>query len=213
MLFRSITSQGQSELRLVSELIDHSSASWKEDVLNANFLLQDVQAILKIPLSTVNQEDVWAWNHERMGLFSVRSAYRMLIQTKKIREDWLDHRAAASNSSVVAKNWCSLWRVKVPSKVRVFAWRLMHNSLPSADVLHARNMMTQPGCQICNAMNDSWRHSLIDCNMARCVWTLVDEEITEHMMMNGNPDAKQWIFTMMETLDHRKFVEIGRAHV
>jgi hypothetical protein len=203
---RPITSRGDDEKVLVSDLIDSTSACWKEDMLNATFLPMDVHAIMEIPLSLINQEDTWAWSQEKNGVFRVRSAYRMLIHTKKIREDWLDHRPATSNASDEGKKWCSLWRTKIPSKIRVFAWRLAHNSVPSADVLQARNMAVSRGCQICLATEDSWRHSLVDCNMARCVWALVDENITEHMSMNQNPNAKQWLFAMLESLDHKDFI-------
>jgi hypothetical protein len=83
-----------------------------------------------------------------------------------------------------------LWNVKVPSKIRNFAWRLTNHSLPSADVLHSRHMSVPSRCSICNAMEDTWRHSLMDCTMAKCVWALADEEVTEHMISNQDCDPK-----------------------
>jgi hypothetical protein len=56
--------------------------------------------------------------------------------------------------------------IQVPSKVKVFLWRLAQQSLPSTDLLHHRNMSTTSTCNICG-MQDSWRHSLLDCQMAR----------------------------------------------
>jgi hypothetical protein len=44
--------------------------------------------------------------------------------------------------------------------------------------------------------------------MARCVWALVDSEITEHMSSNLNPNARQWFFAMMDSLDHSKFIKM-----
>jgi hypothetical protein len=41
--------------------------------------------------------------------------------------------------------------------------------------------------------------------MARCVWALVDEDITEHMAKNMSSDARQWLFAMMDSLDNNKF--------
>jgi hypothetical protein len=38
-------------------------------------------------------------------------------------------------------------------------------------------------CSICG-LEDSWRHSLIECNLARCVWALTAEEITEHISLS-----------------------------
>jgi hypothetical protein len=60
-------------------------------------------------------------------------------------------------------------------------------------------MATSATCSICG-QEDSWRHSLIDCNFARCVWALTDEDITEHIALSTEPAARQWIFSMIETM-------------
>jgi hypothetical protein len=44
--------------------------------------------------------------------------------------------------------------------------------------------------------------------MARTVWALADEEITEHVSMNEDPYAKQWLFVMMETLSRDDFARV-----
>jgi hypothetical protein len=36
---------------------------------------------------------------------------------------------------------------------------------------------------------------LIDCSMPRCIWALVDDNITEHMMCTDDEDARSWIAT------------------
>jgi hypothetical protein len=43
------------------------------------------------------QEDCWAWHYERSGMFTVRSAYRMMITAKKSREDYFDGRTSCSD--------------------------------------------------------------------------------------------------------------------
>jgi hypothetical protein len=101
--------------------------------------------------------------------------------------------------------WTSLWKVKIPSKIRVFIWRLAKQSIPTGDVRHRRNMALDSSCGICGA-TDSWRHSLLECRMSRCVWALVPEEITEHMDRTTEPNAKQWIFQMMSTLNHSELI-------
>jgi LPS sulfotransferase NodH len=84
----------------------------------------DVEIIRGILLCTRNQEDFWSWHFEKNGVFTVRSAYRVLVSVKKTREDWLDGRATSSSSVDDGKAWSKLWKTKVPSKVRVFLWRL-----------------------------------------------------------------------------------------
>jgi hypothetical protein len=123
---------------------------------------------------------------------------------REIREDWMDQRPSPSNLIEDSENWKKSWKTNVTSKVRIFGWSLAHNSLLVA-VLQARNMVVWPDCQICNASKDSWRHSLLDCTMARCVWALVDEDVTEHMVMNTLPNAKQLLFATWDTLDHSNF--------
>jgi hypothetical protein len=164
--------------RYVSELIDNTSMQWKEDVIQKYFYEFDAQVIKNIPLSYSRQDDFWAWHYERSGVFSVKSAYRMLVHTRNQRQDWLDSNAESSDTEATRNRWKSLWKVKVPSKIRIFVWRLAHNSLSTGEVCKERSMSDQCGCKICGANIDSWRHALFDCTMSRCVWALVDEELT-----------------------------------
>ena len=106
------------------------------------------------------------------------------------------------------KAWQRLWKSQVPSKIRLFLWRLARQSLPTGDVRCHRNMAETSACSICGA-EDSWRHSLINCSMARCVWALVDEGVTEHMCLSEEPSAKQWLFAMMETLSRDDFARMA----
>jgi hypothetical protein len=85
----------------------------------------------------------------------VRLAYHMLVDTRERRTAWLDERGGKSDVKGLEKEWSSLWNIKVPSKIRVFLWRLARHSLPTADVLHHRNMASQSSCALCGAQ-DSW---------------------------------------------------------
>ena len=44
--------------------------------------------------------------------------------------------------------------------------------------------------------------------MARCAWALIDDSLTEHMSMPTCPEAKEWLFHMLETLPHEEFTKI-----
>jgi hypothetical protein len=101
----------------VSEFIDRTTATWNCEKLKECFLPMDVEAILNLPLSTRNQQDEWAWHYDRKGIFTVRSAYKMLVHTKTSREAWLEGSASSSDTKKVEKQWTSLWRIQVPSKI------------------------------------------------------------------------------------------------
>ena len=68
----------------VSELIDQSSWSWNRQVLREFFSPLDWEIIENIPLSTTPQDDFWAWHYEKKSIFSVRSAYQMLVQNREV---------------------------------------------------------------------------------------------------------------------------------
>lgn len=95
--------------------------------------------------------DSWSWNFEKNGLFSVRSAYKMLVATKQRREPWLEGTAATSNTAQEKSSWKSMWHVSVPGKIRMFLWRLARHSLPTEDVREHRNMSTSSSCGLCVA--------------------------------------------------------------
>ena len=177
----------------VSELLIPATAQWNVNYICSVFLPVDADTILKIPVCTRNMEDFWAWHPDRKGVFSVSSAYKLLVTTKLQREAWLEGRGGASSNSREEDAWSNLWKLKVPSKVRIFLWRLARHSIPTTDVLQRRNMATQSACPLCGCQ-DSWRHALLSCTMSRCVWALSDENIVSKMMASTEPSAKNWLF-------------------
>ena len=155
-------------------------------------------------------EDFVAWNPSRNGIFSVRSAYRMMIKTKYRRGIWIDGRAGSSSTERDEQSWKLLWGTKIPGKIHMFMWRLACHSIPTEDVRAKRNMATTSLCSLCGA-EDSWRHSLLECSMARCVWALVDGELAEHLCETTEPSAKQWLFSMIDSLSHEEASNTRRS--
>ena len=153
---------------LVHEIIDSATASWNRERVEQIFLPVDRKLILGIPLSTRASEDRWEWAHDKKGVFTVKSAYQMFVRTKLRREDWLEERPAQSNEVGEANFWKELWGCKVPGKICHFMWRLAKQSIPMEDVRLRRKMVVSENCQVCGARY-SWRHSLLECNLARAV--------------------------------------------
>ena len=57
----------------------------------------DWELIGDIPLSTFPQEEYWAWHYEKSGIFSVRSAYRLLVTSRESWVAWTEGRPCRSN--------------------------------------------------------------------------------------------------------------------
>ena len=79
---RPIVSLIQNPPLMVAELLDPLNACWDEQIIQQIFLTNDAAAILQIPVCTHNMDDFWSWGFEKNGLFTVRSAYKMIVATK-----------------------------------------------------------------------------------------------------------------------------------
>lgn len=135
----------------------------------------------------------------------MRSAYRML---EKRREAWLDGIAGSSSTNSEEKSWKLLWKVHIPSKIRMFLWRLSKHSIPTEDVRAHCHMTNSSSCGLCGSHN-YWRHSLLGCTVARCTWALVDDELAQQLISTSEPHAKHWLFSLIDNLSHSQFTGVA----
>lgn len=145
---------------MVADLLT-PSGEWNEELIKQVFVNVDAHAILSTPVRGLG-DDVWAWEPEGHGLYyTVRSAYRRLCdeQCRQLEEHW------ASSSGDIT--WTRIWKLSVPPKVRVFWWRVVNGFLPTRGVLHRRHVEPIPFCEVCGADDESIKHALLDCTMAR----------------------------------------------
>jgi hypothetical protein len=159
---------GETNLSRVSELIDTSNWSWKIGLIRENFIAPEEDAILNIPLSNGGGDDFWAWNLEKTGNYTVKSAYRSLMKRN-------EHRTLAEGTSTETsisekQMWSTLWKLQVVPKVRVFWWRVLRGILPVESTLQYRHIAQLARCKVCLAENEDMMHALIKCSHARNFW-------------------------------------------
>ena len=97
-MMRPLCCTSDNPPQMVGDLIDSTSARWNMQLLKRFFTPLDIEAIANIPLCTDGKEDFWAWQYEWTGVFSVRSAYRMLVQRKEVNTAWLESKAGRSDT-------------------------------------------------------------------------------------------------------------------
>lgn len=202
---RPIASLVDNPPRLVSQLIDATSATWRYNLIRSTFLPTDAEAILAIPLCTRNIDDFMVLELRKKRGIYCRSAYHMIINTKFHRENWLEENGGPANAATEDKAWRSMWKVKVPSKLKVFCRRLAQHSIPSADVLHHWHMADPSRCTLCG-MRDSWRQALLRCTMSHSIWSLADENLVHQLSLNQDCNARNWIFAMQEKLSEKEYL-------
>lgn len=67
-------------------------------------------------------------------------------------------------------SWQKIWRLKVPPKVKVFWWRILHEFLSAKHILNRRHIEPTAYCELCGADIDSIMHILINCTFAKVFW-------------------------------------------
>jgi hypothetical protein len=180
---RVLTPRVQNNLRKVNELIDPLTGMWDEGLLPHYFLPIDVNRILQIPLNSHGFDDFVAWHSNRNGRFTVRSAYHLQWRhTFGPRANQLALPVSSIHNSV----WKELWRLKIPSKIKIFAWRALHGLMPLKSILANHHVGTSGQCPICQQAPEDILHLLFQCQPASALWSSLglDHIIEEAMMVD-----------------------------
>lgn len=123
------------ETATVDSLIGHPAMSWNFQNIHALFNPLVASSILKIPLSpTTSYANKWIWNEEKNGRFSVRNAYQL------IQRNLLVVSCECSTYRNPTHFWRILWKLPIPRKIHLFAWRACREYLPCLQNLQRRHV-------------------------------------------------------------------------
>ncbi|KAL6643594.1 hypothetical protein ACP70R_018360 [Stipagrostis hirtigluma subsp. patula] len=91
------------------------SGQWNAELIQETFTGLDADLILRMPLCN-NGEDFWAWELERHGNYSVKSAYKILADERERNEQ------VNTPGPSDVRDWRKIRKLVVPPKVKVFWW-------------------------------------------------------------------------------------------
>lgn len=93
---KPITPQEGHDITRADQLLT-GSGQWNEDLVRASFFGIDAEAILRIPVRGLG-EDLWAWEPEKHGIYSVKSAYK-LLDTMRWRQENAERAGASEDDT------------------------------------------------------------------------------------------------------------------
>ena len=99
-------------------------------------------------------------------MFSVKSAYHCQWNQKYGDRNIVVVSGGTSSSSV----WKELWKLSIPSKIKIFAWRVLHGCIPCLTILANKHISNTGNCPMCQTGAEDIKHALFSCNRAREVW-------------------------------------------
>ena len=105
----------------------------------------------------IHRRDEWVWTADPSGQYTAQSAYNMLrgeaivgIQDRAFEE---------------------LWKLKVPIKFAVFAWRLLRDRLSTKINLHRRQVeVIDRSCPFCRSSKKEAGHLFFHCSRIIPIW-------------------------------------------
>jgi ribonuclease HI len=162
-----LTPKGQNVYTRVHELIDPVTNSWDEELIRQTFWQVDVRRILAIPLPAHDMEDFVGWSLTKTGTFSVRSAYHAEWESQFGSRV---NRGQGGGTMKPHPMWDTIWKLKVPAKVKIYLWRLMQETIPCRAVLANRHVEVSAQCPLCEIGAEDTKHMLFQCPRAKLIW-------------------------------------------
>ena len=155
-----------------------------------------MQEILTIPVDT-DVADWPDWYFDSTGNFSVKSAYKLAVH---IRDRDLGKDASSSAAAVSGNNdefmWHKLWQLKLPNKVKMFIWRLGHNSLPVRRNLARRGVKIDTICPVCHRLDEDCGHVFFKCKRSKECWEEMNLEHV-HAILEACKSGKETVMTIL----------------
>ena len=66
--------------------------------------------------------------------------------------------------------WLKLWKNNAPSKILIFAWRVLINKIATRDALSRRGVLRDDSdrrCVLCSSEDETVKHIFLDCRVAK----------------------------------------------
>lgn len=98
---------------------------WRRDLFDREFLvmLDEFESFINRYISKFGMKDKWKWRPDLEGNYSRKGAYDLLIQRKGLM------------NGAKEEKFKLVWNCLAPSKVRVHAWRVLWERIPTTTKL------------------------------------------------------------------------------
>ena len=143
----------------IAHLFKQNQKVWNDNFIHYVFDDGTTSQILQTPLLPSVRRDTMVWRHEKNGLYSVRSAYRDIFNNQ---DAMLHHR--------IPGHWNTIWKLKLPPKVKNFIWRICRNCLPTRMRLIATGVDCPNICVVCFEKDEHGKHLFFECGKSASCW-------------------------------------------
>ena len=100
------------------------------------------------------ENDSISWSVSSNKIYSVKPCYALL-----------------NDGGLKALHARDIWKCKVPLKIKVFTWLVIHDKILSKENLAKKGWMGSIGCVFCGCAVESSKHIFFQCIVTKEVWT------------------------------------------
>ena len=138
--------------------------------------------------------DAIMWLHNKNGIYSVKSGYHIARLVSKEAIGMME----SSRLKRKGLTWPKLWKYNLPSKIKVFGWRVCQGILPTKENLSCRKIVEDNSGDFCRQGAESILHVLWECGVAQDVWA--GSKVCSQKCTTGRGDILQLIEDLMARL-------------
>ncbi|KAL9676812.1 hypothetical protein QQ045_005032 [Rhodiola kirilowii] len=109
--------------------------------------------------------------------FTIKSAC-LVAKTLQVHRTHLQ--GNQSNTSHLKAFWKTLWKLPIPKKIRIFAWRGYQGALPTGAQIRRHHLKGNLDCPICSYRAEDEMHAFVHCWWAAAIWDLSNIRCSEH---------------------------------
>ncbi|XP_058734009.1 uncharacterized protein LOC131605700 [Vicia villosa] len=140
---------------------------------------EDLELILEEIEPIQNMQDRFIWSLNGMEGFKVYAYYSRLLDASVVEDIKDDIR-------LVSK---AIWTLKMPSKIKIFAWRLVQNRLPTRLLLRIRGIIVVDYDSLCVfgfQVREDNHHLFSGCPKTRKLWEMIQSWLGINVQFNSN---------------------------
>lgn len=125
-------------------------------------ILEDELAKITIPLFPSDDHRIWYGSD--YGTLTFKEAYMFL------------------NPPTQVVSWCSfIWKSGSPPFKSFLIWRILHNKMPTDEILKSKGCVTVSMCSMCCKDAESTSHLLFECPFVVCLWNWLSLHINHNV--------------------------------
>ena len=120
-----------------------------------------------------NAEDIVFWRLEKNRKFSVKSLYNSLT---------IDDSGPSHNS---------IWKGKVPQKIKTFIWLMTNNAVLTKDNMIKRKLLGDSNCMFCS-QPETVDHLFFTCPVAKVIWGVIAQLLGANNIPSSLSQCWNW---------------------